>query len=200
MMGVTRPPPATRPRQPKHRRPRPSRPIRPRPSRPILPIPTLRSAFPIRPPRWSLGDPYDFFGGTPDPALVPAEPGTVEALWYRAGAVYAVVFAGLDAGVAACPGNSVLTAGGFEFVSNAELPNASCPDFPTLIESNAGQGVQLCDGQVGYLTLIPSDTTGTLFASVEAPGPGGGGAGITSSVDVPDPSALPEIDPAVIAC
>jgi hypothetical protein len=148
----------------------------------------------------TLGDPYDFNGGTPDPAVLPAEPGTVEARWYRTTDVYAIVYAGLDADVDAYPGNSVLTDTGFEFVSNAPLPDASCDNFPTLIDNTADQGVQICDGQVSYLTLIPADTPGTVFASLEAPAPDVGGVGISASTEVADPSSAPEIDAAVLTC
>ena len=87
-----------------------------------------------------------------------------------------------------------------DFVSNAELPNAACPDFPTLIESSDTQGVQICDGRVGYLTLIPADTAGQLFASIEKPDPTVSGVGVTGAVVLSDASQLPEVDPAALAC
>lgn len=142
---------------------------------------------------------YTFQQGIPDPETLPAQVGTVEARWYRTSGGLAVVYAGLDATVDACPGNSALTANGFEFVSNAPLPNGVC-DFSTLIENTATQGVQICNGVVGYLTLVPSDTVGTLFASIEKPDPDVIGVGLTSTVDVADPATLPEIDPAALSC
>ncbi len=150
-----------------------------------------------------LGNPYDFAQGTPDPALLPVADGSVEAQWYRAGDVYAVVYAGLDVGVDACPGNSIgLPTGDFDHVSNAPLPQASCADFATLIENTADQGVQICGERVSYLTLIPSETAGVLFASIEAPeeSAGGGGVGLTSAVQVDDPSAVPEVEIGLLAC
>ena len=157
-------------------------------------------ALPATPVVAQLADAYDFQGGTPDPALLPAQPGEVEAHWYRAGNVLAVVYVGLDATVDACPGNSAMLPTGFDFVSNAELPDAACPDFPTRIENSASQGVQVCDGQVAYLTLIPTDTSGQLFSSVERPVPDVNGVGLTGAVVLADPSVLPEIDPADLAC
>ena len=143
---------------------------------------------------------YDFQQGIPDVAKLPAQPGTVEARWYRTADGYAVVYSGLDPAVDACPGNSALTANGFEFVSNASLPNGVCDTFPTLIASTEAQGVQVCDGVVGYLTLIPAGTTGTFFASIEKPDPDVTGVGLTTAVEISDPSLLPEIDPAALSC
>lgn len=157
-------------------------------------------ALPETPVVASLSEAYDFEGGTPDPAVLPAQPGDVEAHWYRAGDVLAVVYVGLDAAVDACPGNSALLTSGFDYVSNAELPAASCPDFSTLIESTATQGVQICDGRVGYLTLIPADTIGQLFSSVEKPVPEVRGVGLTGFTVLSDPSSLPEIDLSSLAC
>jgi hypothetical protein len=95
---------------------------------------------------------------------------------------------------------AILTANGFEFVSNAPLPNAQCDSFPTLIESSDTQGVQLCGDQVGYLTLIPADTAGSVFASVEKPDPDVTSVGITSMIDVLDPGALPLISTSDLTC
>ncbi|MEM9516277.1 MAG: hypothetical protein AAGA42_15610 [Actinomycetota bacterium] len=148
----------------------------------------------------SLDDAYTFDGGVPDPALLPAEPGTVEVRWYRSGDVLAAVYDGLDADVDACPGNSAQTAEGFIAVSNAALPNGDCPDFPTLIDNTPTQGVQICDGRVGYLTLIPADSVANLFASVEKPEADVGGVGITGFAQLADPTVLPEITADQLSC
>jgi hypothetical protein len=148
----------------------------------------------------TLNTVYSFDGGEIDFAQLPALPDEVEAHWYSSGDVLAVVFVGLSADVDACPGNSINTATGFEFVSNAPLPNGACDDFPTLIENSADQGVQICDDRVGYLSLIPTGVPGTLFASIEKPDPDVTGVGITGSVDMPDPSVLPEISHDQLAC
>ncbi len=143
---------------------------------------------------------YDFQQGIPDVDKLPATPGSVEARWYRTADGYAVVYAGLDAGVDACPGNSALTANGFEFVSNAPLPNGACDTFPTLIANTDAQGVRICDGVVAYVTLIPAGTTGTFFASIEKPDPDVVGVGLTTAAEVSDPALLPEIDVAALSC
>jgi hypothetical protein len=145
---------------------------------------------------------YAFDQTQPDPADLPAQPGEVTAMWYRAGATLAVVYDGLDPMVATCPGNSAQTTAGFDFVSNAALPNGSCDSFPTLIESNATQGVQLCGDRVAYLTLIPVDYAAVLYSSIETEldGVSGGGVGITGAVLLDDPTALPDVDPSLLAC
>jgi hypothetical protein len=143
---------------------------------------------------------YNFSGGDPDPDALPAQPGEVEAHWYSSGEVLAVVYVGLSDTIDACPGNSLRTASGFSFVSNAPLPNGVCDDFPTLINNTPNQGVQLCAGRVSYLSLIPTGTVGTLFASVERPDPDVSGVGITGLVELTDPSVLPGITREQLAC
>jgi len=159
-------------------------------------------ALPDTPVTASLSRAGDFSGGEPDLADLPVQPDEVEAHWYRAGDTYAVVYVGLDPGVDACPGNSImLSDGSFDFVSNAELPDAACPEFPTRIDNSPTQGVLVCNGVVSYRTLIPTDQIGTLFAGVEAQGDEpGSGSGVYSQAPITDPTDAPEIDPAVLSC
>ncbi len=161
---------------------------------------TGADALPDTPAVASFNQAYTFQQGIPDPDTLPAQVGTVEARWYRIPDGFAVVYAGLDATVDACPGNSALTGNGFEFVSNAPLPAGACDDFPTRIDNSPAQGVVICNGVVGYLTLIPSGTVGTFFASIEKPDPDVIGVGITSMVTISDPASIPEIDPSVLSC
>lgn len=165
------------------------------------PEPTTPAApeLPETPANAPIEQAYDFAGAAPDPDLLPAQPGDVTARWYRAGAVYAVVYDGLDPEAPACPGNSAQTTAGFDFISNAPLPGTTCDSFPTLIESNATQGIQICGDRVSYLTLIPSDFVAVLYASIERE-IDDGGVGLTGFVLVEDPMTLPEIDPAELAC
>lgn len=158
------------------------------------------SELPDTPAVASFDQAYTFQQGIPDPETLPAQVGTVEARWYRTADVFAVVYAGLDADVDACPGNSAFTGATFEFISNAPLPAGVCDDFPTLIENTDTQGVKICNGVVGYLTVIPSDTVGTFFASIEKPDPDVVGVGLTSMVEIADPASVPEIDPAALSC
>lgn len=164
---------------------------------------TTGSALPASTVTAVLGQPYDRAGGTPDADSLPASDGSVTALWYRAGDVFAVYYQGLAIDVNACPGNSVLIEEeGFDHVSNAPLPDASCDSFPTLIENTADQGVQICEDRVSYLTHIPSDQAGVLFASLEAEveSAGGGVVGLTSTVEVDDPESVPEVEVSALAC
>ena len=147
-----------------------------------------------------LEQPYAFDGSMPDMTLLPAQPGEAVAHWYRAGPVYAVVYDGLSPDAPACPGNSAQTTAGFDFVSNAAVAGMSCDVLWPFVESNASQGVQVCGGLVSYLTLIPSDLAAVLYASIELPVDEVGGVGIGSAVPVADPTVVPEIDPAVLAC
>lgn len=63
-----------------------------------------------------------------------------------------------------CPGNSLQTASGFEFISNAPASPGACDGFPTDVGS-----VRVCTGNVWlYQTMIPNDSSGTLWASLEA--------------------------------
>ena len=73
-------------------------------------------------------------------------------------------------------------------------------NYQTRIENSSTQGVQICGDQVGYLTVIPSDTVAQVFASVEAPDDAVGGYGITAPALIDDPSVVPEIDPASLSC
>ena len=162
--------------------------------------PTTDAPPPISDVAVVLADSYRFDGSLPDPAELPVAPGAVTVRWYRTTTNVVAVYEGLDPDVATCPGNSVLTSVGCEFVSNAGLDETLCGALPTFIPSDASGGLQLCDGTVSYLTLIPADTPGRYFASIETPTPDGNGVGVTGSVLVEDPSSLPEIDPSTVSC
>lgn len=156
------------------------------------------TALPDTPVFAVLEQAYSFDQGAVSADDLPAQVGEVTARWYRAGAVFAVVYDGLSPQAPACPGNSAQTQAGFDFVSNSPLPGVEC-DFPTLIESDENQGIQLCGDRVAYLTLIPSTYVSVLWSSVERQ-IGDGGVGVTGAVLVEDPSLAPEIDPATLSC
>ena len=125
--------------------------------------------------------------------------GTIEAHWYSSGDRYVVVFVGLDLAETGpvCPGNSILTATGFESISNSPSPDASCQGAMALASPPAG--VQVCDGLVSYITEIPAGTEGTLYASIEIYTGTGTNLGATGFV-VADPAAMPEIDASLLSC
>ncbi len=87
-----------------------------------------------------------------------------------------------------CPGNSLQTASGFEFVTNTPAAPGACDDFPTPTAS-----LRVCTSAVVlYETAIPNDSEGTLWGSLEWRGADGAIVGMTSqSVNTP---GTPEID------
>jgi hypothetical protein len=118
----------------------------------------------------------------------------VEANWYRSGGVYLIAFGGLDleASGPLCPGSSVQTDAGFERVTNSPTEKGACEGAPNLAGADAG--VRTCGPLVMYITEIPEDTEGQLYASVERYQKNGRIIGVTGVVDA-DMSAAPEIDP-----
>jgi len=137
-------------------------------------------------------------GGSFDAAVMGFDVGDVEGQWYQADGFYVVVYAGLDLEATGplCPGNSIQTAAGFEFVSNSPTDGADCSTFPTLT-SDPDVGPLVCQGVVSYRTAIPATTQGNLFGTVERPVDGGvmGITGIT-----PTSAGVPEIDISLLSC
>lgn len=137
-------------------------------------------------------------GGSFDPAVMGFDANEVEAQWYQADGVYVVVYAGLDLDATGplCPGNSIQTAAGFEFVSNAPTEGADCSSFPT-ISSDPDVGPLVCQGVVSYRTAIPATTEGVLYGTIERPVEGGimGITGVT-----PTSAGVPEIDISLLSC
>ena len=125
---------------------------------------------------------------------LPVAIGSVDARWYRSGGFYVIAFGGLnlDETGPVCPGSSVQTDAGFEHVTNSPTRGRACEGAPNLASSDAG--VRTCGPLVLYVTEIPEDTEGDLFASVERYENNGRIIGVTGVVEA-DMSAAPEIDP-----
>jgi hypothetical protein len=125
---------------------------------------------------------------------LPVPIGSVEAHWYRSDGVYVVAFAGLDLDETGplCPGSSVQTGAGFEHVTNAPTKGDACEGATSLASPTAG--VRTCGPLVFYVTEIPEETKGQLFASVEQYERKGQIVGVTGVVDA-DVSKAPRIDP-----
>ena len=125
---------------------------------------------------------------------LPVAIGSVEAHWYRAGGVYVIAFGGLDLEESGplCPGSSIQTDSGFEQVTNSPTEENACEGAPKLAAEDAG--VRTCGPLVLYITEIPDDTEGQLFASVERYEENGTIVGATGVVAA-DMEAAPEIDP-----
>src|SRR5215203_5227216 len=99
------------------------------------------------------------------------EPETAAALWYDGGETWIAVFVGLDVDALGplCPGTSIETApGSFEFVSNTPTEDGACEGF-----DNPEASVRNCGGALVYESLIPIDTEGTLYGSIERAADGG---------------------------
>jgi hypothetical protein len=126
---------------------------------------------------------------------LPVPLNTVEAHWYRSAGVYVIAFGGLDLAEAGplCPGTSAQTGAGFEHVTNSPTEEGACEGAENLAGSDAG--VRTCGPLVLYITEIPEDTEGDLFASLERYEEDGTIIGVTGVVEA-DMSAAPEIDPA----
>jgi len=129
-----------------------------------------------------------------DESELPVPPGTVEAHWYTSGGRYVVAFVGLDLSATGplCPGSSILTDQGFEFVSNAPTEEGACEGFTTLT-ADPEVGPSVCQGTVLYVTAIPSEKEGSLFGSIEMLADDGAAIiGLTSTAESsPD---IPEIE------
>lgn len=156
------------------------------------------SALPATPVSTFLSQAY-LFGSEQGPASadqLPFPVDTVTAHWYQSDGFYVVVYGALAPEQALCPGNSIQTASGFEFVSNAPLGGADCSFAPVIAE--APNGVVTCNRVVSYVTLIPAGTEGFLFGTIEMM-TDGLGVGLTSRVQA-DPANMPEIDRSLIDC
>ena len=115
---------------------------------------------------------------------LPAPPGMVTANWFTSGGFYVVAYFGLDleASGPLCPGNSILSGGNFQHVSNAPTEDGACEGFPTLTD-DPDVGPMDCHGTLFYRTAIPSDLQGTLFGTLEMLDEDGNLAGITSQAE-----------------
>jgi hypothetical protein len=119
---------------------------------------------------------------------------TVEGHFYRSGGVFVIAFGGLDLEETGplCPGSSIQTDVGFEHVTNSPTDEGACEGAENIAGDDAG--VRVCGPLVLYITEIPEDTEGDLFATVERYEENGAIVGVTGVVEA-DMSKAPEIDP-----
>jgi hypothetical protein len=124
---------------------------------------------------------------------LPVPLGTVEGHWYRSGGNYVIAFKGLNVDETGplCPGSSIQTDVGFEHVTNSPTEEGACEGAENIAGEDAG--VRTCGPLVLYITEIPEDTEGDLFATVEQYAENGSIVGVTGVVEA-DMSAAPEID------
>ena len=135
--------------------------------------------------------------GSTDPLTTYVTENDVTVDWYGGDETYVVVYRGLDLEALGplCPGNSVETSpGAFEHVSNAPTEDGACEGSPT----DEGE-VEVCDdGTLVYTTLIPTDSEGTLYGTIDVYEDGAFSVSATSTVDA-DPAA-PAFDEATAGC
>ena len=131
--------------------------------------------------------------------------GSVTVEWYLFRGWYAAVFRGLDAAAInpVCIGTSVLNRALVEVqqISNAPLAPGGCDDAGAgrVFPAQPPSGVRQCGDVVAYVTPIPGDAEGTLYASITEFLGDGTGIGLSGGLDVRF-GALPEIDPALVDC
>jgi len=135
-----------------------------------------------------LSQGYASGGAAYDPAkLGNIQPGDPIAFWYAGSTTYVVVYAFVDLTKAGplCPGNSIKTGSGFEHVSNAPTVSGACAGEEATL-AKPPVGVRMCPvlGNTGfaYVTAIPLDSKGTLYASLEHAQPDGSIVGLTGAI------------------
>ena len=124
---------------------------------------------------------------------LPALPGTVTAHWFTSGGFYVVAYYDLDLASSGplCPGNSILSGGTFQHITNAPTEEGACEGFPTLTD-DPDVGPVDCNGTLFYRTAIPSDLQGTLYGTLEMLDEEGNLVGITSQAE--STSDMMEVD------
>jgi hypothetical protein len=115
------------------------------------------------------------------------QPGDPIAFWYAGTTTYVVVYAFLDLTKTGplCPGSSIKTGSGFEHVSNAPTVAGACSgEEKTLAQPPVG--VRMCpilaNTGFAYVTAIPLEAKGTLYASLEHAQPDGSIVGLTGAI------------------
>jgi hypothetical protein len=141
-----------------------------------------------------LDTPYkvnaDGSAASPEEGELPAPAGSIRVHWYKTDEDWVALFQGIEAD-GLCPGTSLQTEAGFEHVSNSPTQEGACEGIEVI--ASPPDGVRVCDGVMIYVSLIPVDAEGTLFASVQTNEEGGEQVGITGGTQA-DAAAAPDID------
>ncbi len=116
---------------------------------------------------------------------LPAPLGSVTVQWFTSDGYYVAAYYGLDleASGPLCPGNSILSGGNWQHISNAPTEEGACEGFPTLTDDPAVGPID-CHGTLFYRTAIPSDLQGTLFGTLEILDADGNLVGMTSQAEI----------------
>ncbi len=150
---------------------------------------------------------YDAEGSLPieDLSELPIAPGAVTARWYMFRGWYVVVFEGLDleATGPVCPGISIFnpTTYQVERVSYSPTAEGACDDAGAgpVPPARGAARVRTCDGLVSYVTQIPADLEGVLYADLVVFSGDGTAVGLTSRVESTI-GPLGEIDASKLDC
>jgi hypothetical protein len=131
---------------------------------------------------------YASGGAAYDPAkLGNIQPGDPIAFWYAGTSTYVIVYGFLDLTRTGplCPGNSIKTGSGFEHVSNAPSVSGACSGEEATL-AKPPLGVRMCpilaNTGFAFVTAIPLDAKGTLYASLEHAQPDGSIVGLTGAI------------------
>ena len=159
---------------------------------------TDHGALPETPLVATLDQGYKAVGGQQqsfEESELPVPPGTVLAHWYRSGDRYLAVYVGVPADRGAlCPGNSIQVGSSFEKISNAPAAPDACAGALQI----ASQEVQTCGDLLVYVSEIPVEKQGTLYASIERY-EGDTITGVTGSAAT-DAGEVPEVDLTDLGC
>jgi hypothetical protein len=160
--------------------------------------------LPDTPLRAALDSTYPATGF--DAASFGVEPGEVTAAWYAVGDRWAVHYDGLTRETASgkCPGNSIQTSGGFEYISNSPFGALACEGYEELANYAGtilppGSLFACGESTIVYVTEIPLTAEGTLYGSLEQMRDDGVVQGMTSMV-VADAAQAPEINVDATTC
>jgi pimeloyl-ACP methyl ester carboxylesterase len=156
-----------------------------------------------------LDQAYRFDAGGPLPlqgrAELPVEPGSIVAHWYTFRGWDVVLFEGLDLGASGplCVGTSVLNAAThqLEHLSSSPTAAGACDSAGAgqVVLVSADRGVRACGAVVSYITGIPAETTGVLYASLTAFRGDGTGVGISSRLQTTK-GPIRELDASTLRC
>ncbi len=151
---------------------------------------------------------FDARGELPlrDPSELPVAPGAVTARWYAFRGWYVAVYDGLDPDASGplCLRTSLLNAGTnqLEHAFSSPTADGACDNGGAGAVAPPAQGatgVRMCAGVVSYVTAIPVELDGALFAALTAFREDGSGVEIGGRADS-TAGTLGEIDESWLSC
>jgi predicted esterase len=150
---------------------------------------------------------FDEQGSLPagDTSALPVEPDVVSVRWYGFRGWYTAVFEGIAERDAAglCFGASIQNASTrrFEHISHSSLEPTACNDrgIGADVLGAFVPGARACEGELSYVTRIPTDLPGVLVASLTVFPGDGTGLGLSSAARA-GADEPPEIDASRLDC